>query len=111
MQQIHRSLLAPALALALLAAAGVSSAQTGPTSPSGSGSVSSDQEVRRGVPGVDVDVGTRDRGPNAGVPGVDVDVRNPNRATGDADTRRSGAAASTTTRTTTTERQMRADRN
>lgn len=77
------------IALALFAAAGIASAQTGPTSPSGTGSVSSDQEVRRGVPGVDVDVRTGDRGRNSGVPGVDVDTRA--RATGDNDMRRSGA--------------------
>lgn len=105
MKSIQR-IFVPAFALAMVAASGFAAAQTGPTSPSGSGSVSSDQEVRRGVPGTDVDVGTGDRGRNAGVPGVDVDVRNTNRNTGDADTRRSGARGETTA-----ERGVRADRN
>jgi hypothetical protein len=90
MQATPRAI-APLLALALLTTAGFAAAQTGPTTRSGTGSASSDQEVRRGVPGTDVDVGTRDRGARSGVPGVDVDVRNPNRNSGDADTRRSGA--------------------
>ena len=101
MQAKNRAIV-PVIALALLTASGFASAQTGPTTRSGTGSASSDQEVRRGVPGVDVDVGTRDRGAQAGVPGVDVDVRNPNANSGDADTRRSGAGPA---------REARADRN
>ena len=101
-----KSLVAPALALALFAASGYAAAQTGPTTRGGTGSATSDQEVRRGVPGVDVDVGTGDRGRRAGVPGVDVDVRNPNRNSGDADTRRSGAGPDTRNART-----ARADRN
>jgi hypothetical protein len=93
---------APAAALMLLATSGIATAQTGPTTRSGTGSASSDAEVRRGVPGVDVDVGTRDRGARAGVPGVDVDARNTARNPGDADTRRSGAGPA---------REARADRN
>lgn len=112
MQTTNR-VIAPLFALALLTASGFASAQTGPTTSGGTGSASTDQEVRRGVPGVDVDVGTGDRGARAGVPGVDVDVRNPNRATGDADTRRSGAAGATaaTGGTGATARTARADRN
>ncbi|HSW16755.1 MAG TPA: hypothetical protein VLJ86_05975 [Ramlibacter sp.] len=106
MQQKKHSLVASAIAMTLLAASGFASAQNTPTSPTGTGSVSSDQEVRRGVPGVDVDVNTRDRGSNSGVPGVDVDVRNTQRNTGDADTRRSGAGADMRT-----DRPARADRN
>ena len=105
MKSIQRSVFGPVLAAALLAASGYAAAQNTPTSPSGTGSVSSDAEVRRGVPGVDVDVNTRDRGRNSGVPGVDVDVRNTQRQTGDADTRRSGAGP------LATERAARADRN
>lgn len=105
--QVTRKLFAPTIALALLAGAGIASAQTGPTTAGGTGSASSDQEVRRGVPGVDVDVGTRDRGARAGVPGVDVDARDTSRNPGDADTRRSGAGADTGT----TARTARADRN
>lgn len=104
MRNATRTFIAPALALALTAASGFAAAQTGPTSASGTGSVSSDQEVRRGVPGVDVDVRTGDRGRNAGVPGVDVDARA--RATGDNDTRPSGAG-----RDMQSDRAMRADRN
>lgn len=102
-----KKLFAPTFALALLAASGIAAAQTGPTTAGGTGSASSDQEVRRGMPGVDVDVGTRDRGARAGVPGVDVDARNTNRSTGDADTRRSGAGADTAAASRT----ARADRN
>ena len=104
--QTRKHFFAPAAALALLAASGIAFAQTGPTTRSGTGSASSDQEVRRGVPGVDVDVGTRDRGARAGVPGVDVDARNTTRNPGDADTRRSGAGPETGV-----ERAARADRN
>lgn len=106
MQRI-RSILAPAFAVAALAVSGYAVAQNTPTSPSGTGSVSSDQEVRRGVPGVDVDVNTRDRGARAGVPGVDVDARNTRTQSGDADTRRSGAGPASTT----AGERMRADRN
>jgi len=90
MQQTKRSILAPALGAALLAVSGIAAAQNTPTAPSGTGSASSSAEVRRGVPGVDADVGTRDRGRAAGVPGADVDVRTRNQA-GDTDLRRSGA--------------------
>ncbi|MEJ7930242.1 hypothetical protein WG922_09670 [Ramlibacter sp. AN1015] len=95
------------IAVALFAAAGIASAQNTPTSPSGTGSVSSDQEVRRGVPGVDADVRTGDRGRSAGVPGVDVDVRNPRTNAGDDDTRRMGAAGDRMG----ADGRMRADRN
>jgi hypothetical protein len=105
MKSIKRIAFAPALVVALFAASGYVVAQNTPTSPTGTGSVSSNEEVRRGVPGVDVDVGTRDRGRNAGVPGVDVDVRNTRREAGDPDTRRSGSGPMAT------ERAMRADRN
>ena len=101
----RKHFIAPA-ALALIAASGIAFAQTGPTTRGGTGSASSDQEVRRGVPGVDVDVGTGDRGARAGVPGVDVDARNTRRNPGDSDTRRSGAGADTGA-----ERPARADRN
>lgn len=104
--QATKRVLASAAALMLVAASGIASAQTGPTTRGGTGSASSDQEVRRGAPGVDVDVGTRDRGARAGVPGVDVDARNTRRNTGDADTRRSGAGPDTTA-----QRPARADRN
>lgn len=100
-----RTLIVPALAAALFAASSYSVAQTGATTPSGSGSATSNQEVRRGVPGVDVDVGTRDRGRQSGVPGVDVDVRNTRTNAGDADMRRSGD------RTASAGRRARADRN
>ncbi|MBL0420897.1 hypothetical protein JI739_11120 [Ramlibacter sp. AW1] len=106
MQHI-RSILAPAFAVAALAVSGYAVAQNNPTSPSGTGSVSSDAEVRRGVPGVDMDVNTRDRGARAGVPGVDVDVRNTRNQMGDNDTRRAGAGAAGTT----AGERMRADRN
>lgn len=96
--------LASALGAMLLMAPGLAAAQNTPTSPSGTGSTSSDAEVRRGVPGVDADVGTRDRGANSGVPGVDVDTRNTRTSPGDADTRRAGSG-------TRTERAARADRN
>ncbi len=105
MKSFKRFAVAPALAVALFAASGYVAAQNTPTSPSGTGSVSSDQEVRRGAPGVDVDVNTRDRGARAGVPGVDVDVRDTRRQAGDTDTRRSGAGPMAT------ERAARADRN
>lgn len=103
--QASKKFFAPAAALVLLAASSVAVAQTGPTTRSGTGSASSDQEVRRGAPGVDVDVNTGDRGARAGVPGVDVDVRNTRRNPGDNDTRRSGAGPATG------ERPARADRN
>lgn len=105
MQRIPRSLATSAVALSMFALSGAALAQTSPTSPSGTGSVSSNQEVRRGVPGVDVDVNTRDRGNNSGVPGVDVDARNTRTNPGDNDTRRSGAGPATG------ERAARADRN
>lgn len=92
------------LGLMMGAASGTALAQNTPTSPSGTGSTSSDAEVRRGVPGVDADVGTRDRGANSGMPGVDVDTRNTRTNPGDADTRRAGSG-------TRTERAARADRN
>jgi hypothetical protein len=104
--QATKRFIAPTLALVLLAASGLAAAQTGPTTRGGTGSASSDQEVRRGVPGVDVDVGTRDRGARAGVPGVDVDARNTRRNPGDNDTRRSGAGPDTSA-----QRPARADRN
>lgn len=106
MHQMNHRILSTTLAVTLLAASGFAAAQTNPTARSGTGSVSSDQEVRRGVPGVDVDVNTRDRGRNAGVPGVDVDVRNTQRMPGDADTRRSGSGPNTDGT-----RAARADRN
>jgi hypothetical protein len=106
--QVSR-LIAPAIAASLLAVAGVASAQNTPTSPSGTGSVSSNNEVRRGVPGVDVDVNTKDRGANSGVPGVDVDVRNTAKKSGDDDTRRAGAGPAAGA--ATAERPARADRN
>jgi hypothetical protein len=96
-----------AAAIALLASTAF--AQNTPTSPSGTGSTSSNQEVRRGVPGVDVDVNTKDRGANSGVPGVDVDTRNTRTQSGDADTRRSGAGAANGT--DNQRRAARADRN
>ena len=105
MQQTYRSLAASALAVATLAFSGYAAAQSSPTSPSGTGSTSSNQEVRRGVPGVDVDVNTRDRGRSAGVPGVDVDARNTRTNRGDSDTRRAGAGPAPA------ERAARADRN
>lgn len=105
MQRALRSTLAPAFALALFAASGYAVAQNNPTSPSATGSVSTDQEVRRGVPGVDMDVRTRDRGASAGVPGVDVDARNTRTPSGDDDLRRSGAGPGMAGE------RMRADRN
>lgn len=99
-----RFVLASAVGLVLSAASGLTLAQNTPTSPSGTGSTSSDAEVRRGVPGVDADIGTRDRGNNSGVPGVDVDTRNTRTNPGDADMRRSGSG-------TRVERAARADRN
>jgi len=101
-----QAFLAPAFAIALFAASGYAGAQTGPTTSGGTGSASSAREVQRGVPGVDVDVNTGDRGRRAGVPGVDVDVRNPAAPGGDADTRRSGAGPATRA-----DRRARADRN
>ena len=104
---MNQSIKITAVALTLFAAAGFATAQNTPTSPTGTGSVSSDQEVRRGVPGVDADVGTKDRGANSGVPGVDVDVRNTRTSSGDPDTRRAGAGPSTDGN----RRAARADRN
>ena len=86
--QATKRFIAPAAALMLLAASGLASAQTGPTTRGGTGSASSDQEVRRGVPG------------------VDVDARNTRRNPGDNDTRRSGAGPAADA-----ERPARADRN
>jgi hypothetical protein len=97
-----RLLLWPALALAMSSAAvyAQSSAATGTTS----------QEMQRGTPGVDVDVG-KDARNKGGLPGVDVDVganARSNRASGmDVDTRASGAGAGTNV----AERRLRADRN
>jgi hypothetical protein len=105
MQKSLRYATASAAALSLFVLSGAALAQNTPTSPSGTGSVSSNQEVRRGVPGVDVDVNTRDRGRNSGVPGVDVDARNTRTNPGDNDTRRAGAGPATG------ERAARADRN
>lgn len=105
MQHLNRSLAASAVAISMMALSGAALAQNSPTSPSGTGSTSSNQEVRRGVPGVDVDVNTRDRGRNAGVPGVDVDARNTRTNPRDNDTRRSGSGPATG------ERPARADRN
>jgi hypothetical protein len=103
--QVSR-IVVPAIAASLFAISGIASAQNTPTSPTGTGSVSSNSEVRRGVPGVDVDVNTKDRGNNSGVPGVDVDVRNTAKKSGDDDTRRAGAGPAPSG-----ERPARADRN
>lgn len=104
--RIHRSLATSAIAVSMFALSGAALAQNTPTSPSGTGSVSSNQEIRRGAPGVDVDVNTRDRGRNSGVPGVDVDARNTRTKAGDDDTRRSGSGPAPAG-----ERAARADRN
>jgi hypothetical protein len=88
--------LGPALALALSGAAvfAQSSETTGTTS----------QEMQRGVPGTDVDVG-RDAQGRGGVPGIDVDV---GRNRTDVDTRASGARGDMTL---AERRRARADRN
>ncbi len=104
MKRTTRLVLASALGTVLSLATGHAAAQNTPTSPSGTGSTSSDAEVRRGVPGFDADVGTRDRGANSGMPGMDVDTRNTRTNPGDADTRRAGSGMRT-------ERAARADRN
>jgi hypothetical protein len=91
--------LGPALALAMSGAAvfAQSSERTGTTG----------QEMQRGVPGVDVDVG-RDAQGRGGVPGVDVDVGRNRDASPDVDTRASGARGDMTL---AERRRARADRN
>jgi hypothetical protein len=101
-----RAALVPLFALAISGVAMQVQAQ------STSGTPTTQQEMQRGVPGVDVDVGTSGRARSNGVPGVDVDVNTTNRRAGgtagvDVDTRTSGAGAGTRR----AERQARMDRN
>lgn len=107
MRQVKQTLLVSAFTVALSTFAVHAAAQTS----SQSNSATRAPEMQRGVPGVDVDVGTNAPARRNGVPGVDVDVRTgaSNREQRrDANTRASGAGPDTGT---AADGRARADRN
>ena len=105
---LKRTLLASGAWLGAALAGAPALAQTSSTQSN----TTSQAEKQRGVPGVDVDLNTKEKSTNNGMPGVDVDT-NKSR---DRDMKASGAGAATMDRTDndagrTNTRAARADRN